>query len=277
MAVARLPADCAWDCCDDANAPFDQDGDLDVFVANADRENFLHMNDGHASMSRVLGAFGGASNVSSSSATVGDIDGDGDVDILVANLLGAPNEIYLNQGGGLLEPLSGLVSVAGGSFMADGGSSAQIALFDSDGDTDLDVLVLNEGPELNFLYLNQVRGAEDDGFVLTRVSAGAALELGYGGMTAGSFALADIDRDGDTDLLLPCPVGAARDTDLVNSMFLNNGSGNLRAASPLNRSGVEPESGDDSIWFCHCGGAIVVGDIDGVSRVAWPLKPQTGR
>jgi hypothetical protein len=72
----------------------------------------------------------------SKSVALGDVDGDGDLDALVANDNDAAQEVYLNDGGGAFSahPISP-------TFGA--GNSSAIALGDVDGDGDLDALVAN--------------------------------------------------------------------------------------------------------------------------------------
>ena len=71
-------------------------------------------------------------------AAVGDLDGDGTLDLYVAND-GSENELLLNDGSGRFS------SVAGGDATAATGRSMDAVAVDLDGDSDLDLYVLNVG------------------------------------------------------------------------------------------------------------------------------------
>ncbi len=75
-------------------------------------------------------------NSDSRSVTLGDLDGDGDLDAMVGNL-GQPNTVWTNDGNGTFTN-SG--QALGNSF------SRSVALGDIDGDGDLDAMVANVGP-----------------------------------------------------------------------------------------------------------------------------------
>ncbi|MCD6598187.1 MAG: VCBS repeat-containing protein, partial [Bacteroidales bacterium] len=86
---------------------YDDDGDLDIFQANDHQMNFLFRNDNGTY--KEFGVASGVANNSQGSptgsmhGTVGDIDGDGLIDILVADLkFGA---LYRNLGNGLFEDI----------------------------------------------------------------------------------------------------------------------------------------------------------------------------
>ncbi len=80
---------------------YDNDGDIDLFVANTNNENnLLYRNDGGGSFVKIIsGAIvnDGGKSVGSS---WGDIDNDGDFDLFVANAGGQNNFLYKNNGDG---------------------------------------------------------------------------------------------------------------------------------------------------------------------------------
>jgi hypothetical protein len=85
---------------------------------------------------------------------VADIDGDGDLDVFVINMVAGDyslsysnnNAMYKNEGGGELKKVTDSV------FVTDGGVSSSVEVADIDGDGDLDVLVANHEGE-NFIYV----------------------------------------------------------------------------------------------------------------------------
>jgi hypothetical protein len=116
---------------------YDNDGDLDIFQANDHQLNFLFRND-KGTYKEVGVKSGVAANsqgkpTGSMHGSIGDIDGDGLVDILVTDLdYGA---LYKNMGNGLFVDITDESGVA--AAMA-GKSSWGAQLFDYDNDGDLD-------------------------------------------------------------------------------------------------------------------------------------------
>jgi len=85
---------------------------------------------------------------SSYSLALGDVDGDGDLDAIVANA-SQPEDVYLNAGSGVFVPHP--ISPTLGA-----GSSFDVALGDVDGDGDLDAILAKDGPQA--VYLNDGAG-----------------------------------------------------------------------------------------------------------------------
>jgi hypothetical protein len=117
-----------------ALADFDQDGDLDALTVNGHRDMgsfpallFWNAGDGNFTDSGQR-----LNETSGAEVAVGDLDGDSDLDVFVANM-DRPNEVWLNDGGTFID--SGLRL----------GSSTELSgkpcLGDMDGDGDLDVTV----------------------------------------------------------------------------------------------------------------------------------------
>lgn len=80
-------------------------------------------------------------------AGVGDLDGDGDPDIVIANEH-RPNILLLNEGDGRFRNASDRIP---GSAR----DSEDVGIADFDGDGDLDVIVVSEDDRVNELYLNR--------------------------------------------------------------------------------------------------------------------------
>ncbi|MCG8326351.1 MAG: T9SS type A sorting domain-containing protein [Chitinophagales bacterium] len=84
----------------------DGDGDLDIFLSNVefipgrDRQNRLFINDGSGTFSDMTQDQLPSDNDHTIDAIFEDVDLDGDLDIVVANVFGAPIKIYGNDGMG---------------------------------------------------------------------------------------------------------------------------------------------------------------------------------
>ena len=130
---------------------YDNDGDLDVFLANWNNNNKLFRNDGGNVFEEVLGQpMSTDANCSFSSNWV-DVDNDADLDLFVTNAYcPAPlfNYLYLNDGtGNFVRQLTDVVAT-------DTIASYGQAFADTDGDGDLDLVVANVEYGGNNYYLN---------------------------------------------------------------------------------------------------------------------------
>ena len=115
---------------------------------------------------------------------LGDVDGDGVVDVFLARTQG-PNALYRNLGGWRFEDITARAGVAPPDRYSTG-----CVLADVNGDTHLDLILLALGGP-NALFLN------DGGGRFTEQGAGAGLTSAAGSTT---IAAADVDGDGDLDL-----------------------------------------------------------------------------
>jgi hypothetical protein len=115
---------------------------------------------------------------------LGDVDGDGLVDVFLARTEG-PNALYRNRGAWRFEDITQRAGVAAADRYSSGAAFADI---DGDGDLDL-ILLATTGPNAVFLNDGTGRFAErrDIGIDTT----------GKGGTTV---TMADVDADGDLDL-----------------------------------------------------------------------------
>jgi hypothetical protein len=133
---------------------YDNDGDLDLFVANwSGQNNFLYTNNGDGSFTAVTGD----PVVTDSEWAIGsawaDVDNDGDLDLYVTNgytPAANPNDMYMNNGDGTFTKLIGdpIVTDLGWAYGCAFGD------VDRDGDLDLGVARLSGGAQNNDLYLN---------------------------------------------------------------------------------------------------------------------------
>lgn len=206
-----------------ASADFDLDGDLDLVMTNGGID--VIWNDGEGRFSRTgppltgSGPFGNTGPIA-----VGDIDGDGDADILGAggNFFGitVPHVVLRNDGGTFTD-------VTAQQWVATPWISTDIALFDFDGDADLDIVTCNSssghcgsgvfdpGSQPNRLWLNDGLGT----------FAGAPGRLPNPLASWTGVATGDIDGDGDTDLVFASAGGCTWAPPGALWLFRQNASG----------------------------------------------------
>ncbi len=129
----------------------DNDGDLDLFVANYYSENDLLYTNNGGVFSLVSSSVVKTDGRSTVGATVGDYDNDGFTDLFVSGYSGAVNDLlYKNSASGFTSVLSSVVDSDGASSY-----SPSWVDYDNDGFLDLFVPTLDKG---NLLYHNSKNG-----------------------------------------------------------------------------------------------------------------------
>ncbi|QQS36136.1 MAG: VCBS repeat-containing protein [Ignavibacteriales bacterium] len=169
-------------------ADYNNDGFVDLFVANFFEQGFLYKNqDGNIFNSIITGYPVSETNTSISCAW-GDYDNDGDTDLFVPNAAaaGKANFLYNNNGDGTFS------KVSTGSIVTDLRASMGGTWGDYDNDGDLDLFVANQGNFVNDLYINSngTFTSLDSGEVVSEQS----------NSISGSWI--DYDNDGDLDLFV---------------------------------------------------------------------------
>ena len=178
---------------------FDNDGDLDLYVANdLGGANLMLRNDGVSGFTDIS-ASPLNNNGEGRSAVCADYDNDGDIDIYLVNR-GNPNVLFRNDGGMTFTPISGPIE--------DAGNGTTAAWGDYDNDGLLDLYLANDGA--NFLFKNM--GSD----TFTDVTAVPLNDAQY----TTSCCWVDYDNDGDVDLFMGTYYGTGR-----NKLFRNDGSG----------------------------------------------------
>ena len=119
---------------------------------------------------------------STQTIALADVDSDGDLDLVAVNIAHT-SKLYLNDGSGSFAPAT--------NIGIETGSTYSIALVDVDGDGDLDLVAGNFGTNQYKLYLNDGSGS----FATTGTNIGIETDATH------AIALADVDGDGDLDLV----------------------------------------------------------------------------
>lgn len=217
---------------------YDGDGRVDLFVVQSgdlepgDRpvpSSKLFRNLGSGRFADVTAKAGLLAPGYGMGCTVGDYDGDGDVDLYVTRV--GANVLYRNEGDGTFSDVTAAAGVG------DTGWGSSCGFFDCDGDHDLDLWVVNyvrwkkeleipckspygerdycspnnyNAPSQCILYVNDGQGRFHDG------GSGAGLSAAFGNGLG--LAFGDFDSDGR------CDVYVSND-GMPNQLWMNHGNG----------------------------------------------------
>lgn len=189
----------------------DQDGDVDIYVANDLNPNNLWLNDGSGRFEDVAPRAGVAVSVqgiaeAGMGADMGDVDGDGTFDLVTTNFEGETTTVHLQSDDLTFREVSDSMGV---------GKTARarlkwgIDLFDADNDGDEDLIVANGHiydnagefsggptfPQQNTLYENIGAGEFVD---VSDISGTALLDR----QVSRGLVTSDLDGDGDLDAII---------------------------------------------------------------------------
>lgn len=197
----------------------DRDGDLDVVVSLERGVNRLYLNDGKGRLTHRPGAFGTVQH-DSEHVRAADFDGDGTIDVVFVAEEDEAHQLFLGDGrGGFTDASDRLPATSQGNALAVG---------DVDGDGRPDIVVGSTGevgqaagdpvrPAHNLLFLNDPR--RPGHFI-----DASRTHLPHGNDQAEGIALADMDGDGDLDMVVASP-------HHPNRLLINDGSGHFSDAS----------------------------------------------
>jgi enediyne biosynthesis protein E4 len=193
---------CSW-------ADYDNDGFIDLFVANSDQNDFVFHNNGNGSFTRITTNAIALRTGNSQGGGWADYDNDGLADLFVSRI-NEPNLLYHNAGAGVFtaitnDPIVGEVVVAQGTSWGD---------YDNNGYLDMFVAQPSSSRK-NLLYRNSGDGT------FTKVTAGQVAN-DIGSFSSGCWG--DYDNDGFLDLFVANRSGA-------NLLYHNNGDGTFNGVT----------------------------------------------
>jgi enediyne biosynthesis protein E4 len=206
---------------------YDDDGWLDLFVANDTEPNKLYRNNHDGTFTDVGLAAGVAYGESGTARAgmgtdAGDFDNSGRQSLVIGNFTNEGMALYHNDGSGLFTdkaPTSGIGnmsvrSLTFGSFFFDYDLDGKLDIFAANGHVSDDIAVVQ--PTVKYaqpphLFKNQGNGKFED----VSAALGSAMQQAVVGRGA---AYLDFDNDGDLDVIITANNGAAR--------LLRNDNGN---------------------------------------------------
>lgn len=206
------------------------DGYLDLLVGNDGTANRLYTN--NATVSPYLDVEGsdiGPDTDPTTSLAVGDMNGDGALDLVAGNIDDI-NKLYLNSGG--VDPFP---EIAGMRWSALQARTRAIAIADMDSDGYPDVVTADGGAANPKVYLF---GSSPSPFVYSQPQT-------FGSPTLFSHDVAFGDMDGDGDLDLVEAIGG------VNRLYLNPGNGDFSAVTGSEITGYGADTR-----------SLAIGDLD---------------
>lgn len=204
----------------------DNDGDVDIFVANDTTPNFLYLNASDAAIKMTEDAlFAGVAlseegrAYSGMGANLGDFDNDGYLDIVITNFQDQTNSLYHNAQSGFFNEVSfakgigekSLRYLAWGVDFVDFNNDGWLDLFVANGHLDDNIAEID--PIGTYAQPNQL--FLSNGGVSFEAAADAAIAVQK---VSRGTAFGDIDNDGDMDIV----VSNLKDTPTV----LRNDGGN---------------------------------------------------
>jgi len=216
---------------DAAFGDFDDDGDLDLFVANTSSNSVLYSNLRQGHFQDVTTASGLTTAVGTRAVAVGDYNNDGFPDLFVTGLSNKSHILYRNRGNGTFEKDASALAGVSDLRMLQGYDAA---FLDFDNDGYLDLLVGGQPGEKSGVAL----------VLLHNDGAGKYQEvsslLPENTRPVRKIAFSDYDNDGDVDLFLGDFRGTIR--------LLRNDGGNANHYLRVHLTGLRKGSSKNNYY-----------------------------
>jgi len=245
---------------------FDDDGRLDLFVANDSTPNYLYRNQGDGTFKDVSYTSGAALDETGREqahmgVAIGDYDNDGRDDIHVTNFADDSNVLYHNDGNGLFSDVSYAAGIGRPSVPFLGWGTSFLD-YDNDGRLDLfvanghvyplvDRFDWNTSYRQRPLLFRNVKGR----FVEVGGSAGPAMAVAW---PSRGLAVGDVDNDGDVDVVI-------NNLDGTPTLLRNDGGSKAGHWLTVRLVGDParkcPRDAIGSVVFCAAGGIRRRGEV----------------
>ena len=197
----------------------DNDNDMDLIITNSsgylytNHPNLMYKNEGNGNFTQVKNTEYTLQILNVGlPGPFGDIDNDGDQDLMNADWDGTKSYLYLGDGYGNFEYLKTINQLSG----------APIVLFDIDNDSFLDIVQFHE--DGSRVYYNDGTGNFGN-YESLNITCQDPIPVTH------SIALGDADNDGDFDLYMGRTNIYGTSFKAKNEFFLNNGSGSFERQS----------------------------------------------
>lgn len=259
----------------------DNDGDLDIVIANEHRPNILLINDGQGVFTDESAGRLPQKERDSEDVAIADFNDDGAPDIFIVSEDDTENELYLNDGTGHFEDASDRIPVEG--------TSNAVLSYDINGDDLADIIIGNNGqnqilinqgqaqwqvetaqrlPPLNDItqdielgdvngdgHLDLLVGNEDKNRLLINNGEGAFIDETDERLVfrdapeeTREADFGDIDNDGDLDILFANVRAFVSGADMKNRILLNNGNGRFNDETAVRLPEVMHRSFDGDLF-----------------------------
>ncbi|WP_197440185.1 FG-GAP-like repeat-containing protein [Polystyrenella longa] len=208
-----------------AMADFNGDGYLDLATPDYENESYgtkTWLNDGNGEFNNFLFA---SNDFYHKEMKPGDFDGDGDMDLLIVGPWGPSEEFPYNTWTAVLfNNGDGAFDDGKTEFLNYNAESAEVGDLDNDGDLDL---VITSFVRQDYSYVSPKHNIWLNNGDGTFVENPHLIQSLY----AVDHELADIDGDGDLDLIAGGRLRSTYSEEILNNVWLNDGAGEFVASS----------------------------------------------